>query len=81
MTGWKVNSVHLFPSRRSAEIDVPGLGAVTVVGFISDETLERVYCEALAALRTKLGQTIDLNPYGTKAVPNTPPTNPREQNG
>lgn len=39
----------------SAEIDVPGLGKVTIKDFISDEARERIEKEAILSLNQKLG--------------------------
>lgn len=59
----KVKTVFLFLNRdvpmARATIDVPGLGEVQIDSALSNETHAQVLAESLAALRVKLGQTIE----------------------
>lgn len=42
----------------SLTVDVPLIGEVKISGGLSQETIRRIEAEALAALRTKLGQNL-----------------------
>lgn len=43
----------------SLTVDVPLIGEVKISGGLSEATIRRIEAEALAALRTKLGQTLE----------------------
>jgi hypothetical protein len=44
--------------RADASIDVPGLGVVNIQSALSEELIEAIKAESIAALRMRLGQTL-----------------------
>ena len=48
----------------SAVIDVPGLGAVEIKGFISDETKERIAKDAEENMRARLDAATGFGKFG-----------------
>ena len=61
----KLNMIHVHGRdgkyTSGAQIDVDGLGQVSIKNALSLETIKRIEAEAFSALRLKLGQPLQLN--------------------
>lgn len=58
----KVKHIFIFLNKETlqsnATIDVPGIGEVKIDHSLSDDLIERIREESVAALRLRLGQTL-----------------------